>query len=153
VCAFDKTGTLTADEFTVNGLVLLQSGSEAGPSFVPAGRAPLPTLLVLAGCHAVMPVDNGPSAPSAPAGAGAGAAAAPSAASTTMAGDPLERATLAAIRWTVGYDGTAKPMTAAAAAGAAGAVAGSSRSKLAPRGLPSSTEAAVGIALAASARS
>jgi cation-transporting ATPase 13A1 len=101
-CAFDKTGTLTSDEFTVEGVHL---GAEGAGALVPAPGAPAAAKLVIAGCHAIVAVK---SAQKAAAAAAAGVLAADTM-GVEIVGDPIEKAALAGIRWTVDARGLARP--------------------------------------------
>jgi len=92
-CAFDKTGTLTSDEFIVEGVIdLLEDGAHR---LSDATAAPAPARFVIAGCHAIMALR-----------------AQPGEAAAELLGDPVEKAALRAISWTVDEGGCARPLQA-----------------------------------------
>lgn len=87
VACFDKTGTLTGEDLVVDGIAGLQLGQKGAPcepdgaqtmvTQVPACETH--TTLVLATAHALVKLDEG-----------------------DIVGDPMEKATLNALRWTLG---------------------------------------------------
>lgn len=82
-CCFDKTGTLTADDLVMRGIVLpfpstpTPSTSEPDEAILPPAHIQGPPLWVLAGCHSLMTVDG------------------------RVAGDPMERAAVEGLGWSV----------------------------------------------------
>ncbi len=105
IACFDKTGTLTGEDLVVDGIAGLGLGrsdikAEAEPdgaqtTLTPVSAAGVDTTLVLATAHALVRLDEG-----------------------GIVGEPMEKATLASLGWTLGKQDTLTS-NAAAAKGAA----------------------------------
>lgn len=89
-CCFDKTGTLTADDLVMRGIVLPFSPTTPAPTpynsqpdeaILPPPQIQGPPLWVLVGCHSLMTVDG------------------------RVAGDPMERAAVEGLEWSVAGSG------------------------------------------------
>ncbi|KAK1758969.1 hypothetical protein QBC47DRAFT_314915 [Echria macrotheca] len=93
VACFDKTGTLTGEDLVVEGIAGLglgHSGTDtpresdgAHSNMMPVHETPIETTLVLASAHALVRLDEG-----------------------DIVGDPMEKATLNALRWQLGKNDT-----------------------------------------------
>ncbi|KAI5779355.1 cation transporting ATPase [Geopyxis carbonaria] len=77
ICCFDKTGTLTGEDLVVEGIAGL--GGKESKTLRKVEDAALDTTLVLATAHALVKLDDG-----------------------EVVGDPMEKATLKALGWTLG---------------------------------------------------
>lgn len=91
IACFDKTGTLTGEDLVVDGIAGLHLGSDDVPSEADGAQTIVTkvpncgiyTTLVLATAHALVKLDEG-----------------------DIVGDPMEKATLEALRWTLGDNDT-----------------------------------------------
>ena len=79
VCCFDKTGTLTGEDLVVEGIAGLNSTKAGNEKLKKVENAGRETTLVLATAHALVKLDEG-----------------------EVVGDPMEKATLAALGWALG---------------------------------------------------
>ena len=104
VACFDKTGTLTGENLVVDGIAGLSLGKDhvgaeedgAHSNLTPVLEAGLQTTLVLATAHALVKLDEG-----------------------EIVGDPMEKATLDSLGWTLGkYDTLSSKTTSVAKNGA-----------------------------------
>ena len=78
VCCFDKTGTLTGEDLVFEGLAGLSPEKGDIRHLYSANEAPEDTVLVIGAAHALVKLDDG-----------------------EIVGDPMEKATLKALGWTV----------------------------------------------------
>jgi manganese-transporting P-type ATPase len=91
VACFDKTGTLTGEDLVVHGIAGLDLGAKgakaeadgAHSTITPVPNVGIYTTLVLATAHALVKLDEG-----------------------DIVGDPMEKATLTALNWTLGDNDT-----------------------------------------------
>ncbi|KAH0612515.1 uncharacterized protein H6S33_008895 [Morchella sextelata] len=79
VCCFDKTGTLTGEDLVVDGIAGLNPGKDGMSKLRKVENVGGETTLVLATAHALVKLDEG-----------------------EVVGDPMEKATLTALGWTLG---------------------------------------------------
>ncbi|OQR67040.1 putative cation-transporting ATPase 13A1-like [Tropilaelaps mercedesae] len=79
ICCFDKTGTLTSDKLQINGVAQLDGKVTAAKNAAPEA------IRVMVSCHSLVQTDSG------------------------LVGDPLEKATLASIEWSVGKGDVCTP--------------------------------------------
>ena len=107
VACFDKTGTLTGEDLLVDGIAGLQLG-QPGVAAEPDGAqiqlakatdTPLPTTLTLATAHALVKLEEG-----------------------DVVGEPMEKATLESLGWTLGKNDTLSSKMAPATSGQAKAM-------------------------------
>ncbi|KAJ9137522.1 Cation-transporting ATPase [Pleurostoma richardsiae] len=104
IACFDKTGTLTGEDLVVEGIAGLglgHSGTDtpreadgAHSHIAPVSQSSLETTLVLATAHALVKLDEG-----------------------EIVGDPMEKATLVALGWSLGKQDTLTNKSATAAGG------------------------------------
>ncbi|KAG0664739.1 putative cation-transporting ATPase 1 [Maudiozyma exigua] len=78
VCCFDKTGTLTGEDLVFEGLAGLSTDKKDTRHLFTAGDAPKKTNLVIGAAHSLVKLDDG-----------------------ETVGDPMEKATLRALKWKV----------------------------------------------------
>lgn len=83
ICCFDKTGTLTSDKLQIDGVAQISSGEDN--AITPAKGASPNAIKVMASCHSLVQTDTG------------------------LVGDPLEKATLSTIEWSVGKGDVCTP--------------------------------------------
>lgn len=95
VCCFDKTGTLTGEDLVVDGIAGLVPGKDNMAQLKKVEQVSGETTLVLATAHALVKLDEG-----------------------EVVGDPMEKATLAALGWTLGRGDTLTSKATASAPGA-----------------------------------
>ncbi|KAI9696702.1 MAG: hypothetical protein M1836_005064 [Candelina mexicana] len=104
IACFDKTGTLTGEDLVVDGVAGLSLGRSnlkvdkdgASSEVTPVPQAGQETTLVLATAHALVKLDEG-----------------------DIVGDPMEKATLASLGWTLGRNDTLTSKAMASAQGSA----------------------------------
>ncbi|CAF4960435.1 unnamed protein product [Rotaria sp. Silwood1] len=84
ICCFDKTGTLTSDDLVVEGVAGIQNSDDPIPLSKIDVQSPVKQVLLT--CHALANLDN------------------------DIIGDPLEKATLHALEWTVTRGDTVVPI-------------------------------------------
>lgn len=94
VCCFDKTGTLTGEDLVVDGIAGLVPGKDNIAELKKVEQVSGETTLVLATAHALVKLDEG-----------------------EVVGDPMEKATLAALGWTLGRGDTLTSKATASAPG------------------------------------
>jgi len=103
IACFDKTGTLTGEDLVVEGIAGLSLGEAdakaeadgAQSQVIPVVETGLETTLVLATAHALVKLEEG-----------------------DIVGEPMEKATLASLGWTLGKNDTLTSKIASAAKGA-----------------------------------
>lgn len=94
VCCFDKTGTLTGEDLVVDGIAGLVPGKDNIAELKKVEQVSGETTLVLATAHALVKLDEG-----------------------EVVGDPMEKATLTALGWTLGRGDTLTSKATASAPG------------------------------------
>lgn len=94
VCCFDKTGTLTGEDLVVDGIAGLVPGRDNIAELKKVEQVGGETTLVLATAHALVKLDEG-----------------------EVVGDPMEKATLTALGWTLGRGDTLTSKATASAPG------------------------------------
>lgn len=81
VCCFDKTGTITGENLVLQGVAGVCSGETDQKTLIDVKLTSRETTLCLAAAHALVKIDD-----------------------NTVIGDPMEKATLEALQWTLGQD-------------------------------------------------
>lgn len=96
VCCFDKTGTLTGEDLVVEGIAGLNPGKDGMSKLRKVEHVGGETTLVLATAHALVKLDEG-----------------------EVVGDPMEKATLTALGWSLGRGDILTSKATSAAPGSA----------------------------------